>query len=103
MNLLIKLLQGSAPEAAFMIFDKRILPILCYGAEILGYEWRESIEKVHAAFCRFMLGVGKCYIPSADLGECGRPPFICTYLKRPVKFRLKYLKLGEDKLVYKSM
>ena len=102
MNLLITRLQGLAPEAAFKIFDKRILPILCYGAEIWGYEWRESIEKVHVTFCRFVLGVGKCSIPSAVLGECGRSPLICTYLKRPIKFWLKILKLEEEKLMYKA-
>ena len=70
-NLLIARLQGLAPEAAFTIFDKRILSILCYGAEIWGYEWRELIEKVHAAFCRFVLGVGKCSVPSAVTLQSG--------------------------------
>ena len=94
-NLLITRLQGLALEASFTIFDKRILPTLCYGIEIWGYERKESFEKVNVAFCRFVLGVGKCSIPSAVFGECGRPPVICTYLKRPVRCWLKALKLGE--------
>ena len=68
----------------------------------LEYEWRESIEKIHVAFCRFVLGVGKCSISSTVVGEYRRSPLICTYLKRPVKFWLKILKLGEDKFVYKA-
>ena len=46
--------------------------------------------------------MGKCSIPIAVLGECGRSPLICAYLRRPIKFWLKILKLEEDKLIYKA-
>ena len=49
-----------------------------------------------------MLGIGKGSTPSAVLGECERSPLIFTYLKHPVKFWQKVIKLGEEKLVYKA-
>ena len=39
------------------VFDKMIMPILCYGCEVWGYEPKTNIEKVHARFCKYILGV----------------------------------------------
>ena len=49
-----------------------------------------------------MVSVRKCSIPRVVLGECGRSPLICTYLKRRVKSWRKASKLGEETLVYKA-
>ena len=100
--LLITRLQGLTPQSVFKIFDTKILPTLCYGAEIWGYEWRQSIEKFHTIFCRFVLGVGKCSILNAILGERGRFPLICAYLKRLIIFWLKIVNLEEENLIYKA-
>lgn len=39
------------------IFDKLILPILNYGAEIWGFSNAEKLEKVHLQFCKQLLCV----------------------------------------------
>ena len=39
-------------EVAFKIFDGRITPIFCYGAEL----W-DQIEQVHIGFCKFISGL----------------------------------------------
>ena len=49
-----------------------------------------------------MLSIGKFSIPSGVLGESGRSPLICTYLKRRVKSWRNVLKLREETLVYKA-
>ena len=43
---------------ALQLFDKQILPILCYGSEVWGYQRYERIETVQTKFCKFFLGVG---------------------------------------------
>ena len=40
------------PEDMFQLFDSMVKPILCYGAEIWEYEFKNRIEQVHAKFCR---------------------------------------------------
>ena len=35
-----------------------VVPILCYGSEIWGYEYCENIEKVQRKFLKYYLGVG---------------------------------------------
>ena len=42
----------------FMLFDRMVMPILLYGAEVWGTEYREDIERVQTSFCKFVLGLG---------------------------------------------
>ena len=39
----------------FKLFDTMIKPILCYAAEIWGYQQSDIIEKVHNQYCRKFL------------------------------------------------
>jgi hypothetical protein len=41
---------------AFKLFDTIVRPILCYGAEIWGYQYSGIIEKVHTDLCRLITG-----------------------------------------------
>ena len=34
-------------QHTFDLFDKVVVPILCYGAEVWGHEWIERIERIH--------------------------------------------------------
>ena len=34
-------------KVLFKIFDSLVVPILCYGSEVWGYEYRRKIEQVH--------------------------------------------------------
>ena len=90
------------PEVVFKIFDVRITPILCYGAELWGSESRHQIEQVHIGFCKFILGLGQSAHSSAALGECGRLPLYIQYEKRYVKYWFKLLKSPGISLLYLS-
>ena len=90
------------PEVAFKIFDGKITPVLCYGAELWGSESRHQIEQVHIGFCKFILGLGQSAHSSAALGECGRLPLYIQYEKRYVKYRFKLLKSPENSFLYLS-
>jgi len=54
-----------APDEAFKLFDSLVLPILCYSSEIWGYDYSETIEKVHADFCKRVFI--KMYVTSLQL------------------------------------
>ena len=41
----------------FSLFDKVVLPMLCYGAEMWEYEVTESIERVQLKLLKRVLGV----------------------------------------------
>ena len=71
----VKYKCGQIPlSVSFELFDKMILPILLYGSEVWGYEFRKDIENVHVKFCRYILGVSSRALTCAVLGECGRMP-----------------------------
>ena len=55
-------------------FDKVVLPILCYGAEIWGYERTERIERKQIKLLKRVLGVNNTTSNLAVLAECGRDP-----------------------------
>ena len=83
-------------KALFKIFDSLVVPILCYGSEVWGYEYQRKIEQVHINFCKSALGVGKYASNSAVLGECGRLQIATRYYIRFIKYWLKILKMDHD-------
>jgi hypothetical protein len=81
-----------SPTQLFMLFDKMILPILTYGAEIWGGSFYKKIdklklgdsipgEKVHRQFIKYVLGVHSKASNSAILAETGRIPVFANVLK----------------------
>ena len=83
-------------KAIFKIFDSLVVPILCYGLEIWGYEYHKKIKQVHINFCKSVLRVGKYASNSAVLGECGRLPIATSYYIRFIKYCLKILRMDHD-------
>lgn len=47
------------PQQAFKLFDAMILPILCYSAEVWGFQYAENIERVHFRYCKRVCGLNK--------------------------------------------
>ena len=85
-------------DVAIEIFDKTIVPILTYGAEIWGCRFQKVIEKVHAKFVRKYLGVGPSASTTAIMGETGRRPIAIVYHIRCFKFWLKIKNMPDDRL-----
>ena len=44
-------------QREFKLFDSIVKPIFCYGAEIWGYKYSKTIEKVHIKFCKRFVGL----------------------------------------------
>ena len=66
-------------DVAVELFDKTIVPILTYGAEIWGCRFQRVIEKVHSKFIRKQLGVGPSASTTAIMRETGRRPIAIVY------------------------
>ena len=82
--------QHVPPRTFFRIFDTQIAPILEYGAEVwYGGKPIKSLETVHTAFVKHVLGVKKQTSNLSIYGESGRFPLevrqqimICKYWSR---------------------
>ena len=89
---------GLPPKTSFDLFDKMVVPVLCYGAEVWGFEKRERIERVHLKFCKYVLGVSAQTTSVAVYGECGRYPLFVVYYCKCIKFWLKITQMSCDRL-----
>ena len=46
-----------SPKHTLELFDRLIVPILCYGGEVWGFSKSVQQERVHLQFCKKLLGV----------------------------------------------
>ena len=74
------------PNDIFKLFDSIVRPILCYGSEIWGYEYSQTIEKVQSKFCRRYVCLHKNTAAFLAVSECGRYPLAVTYMTQCVKY-----------------
>ena len=76
-------------ELCLDLFDKMVVPILLYGAEIWGTSHRETVELVQRKFCKYILCVSQGTSNAAVLEELGILPLSVQYKYKCVKFWLK--------------
>ena len=92
---------GMPPETLFKLFDNIVAPVLCYGAEVWGYEKPERIERIHTTFGKRVLGVSFCASNVAVLGDCGRYPLFISYFTKCIKCWLKLLNIDNNRITKK--
>ena len=80
-----------SPQDIFKLFDTVVKPILCYGAEIWGYNYCDKIEQVHSRFCKQYCNLSYNAADVFALGECGRVPIAITYMTRCLKYWIRLL------------
>ena len=88
---------GLPVSLAFELFDKMVLPILTYGAEVWGIRPYQAIEDVQIYFCKKVIGLPKNTSNNAVLGECGRHALYIASFKTCIKYWLKILKMPESR------
>lgn len=97
----IKILQNKigslSVHDSFKLFDTMIVPILCYGSEIWGFEWAKQIEIVQDRFCKNILNVPSHTSSILVRGECGRFPLCLAYFTRCIKYWLKLTRMDETR------
>lgn len=87
-NFLFDSVAMNIPEK-LKIFDSMVLPILCYGSEILGFHTASDVERVHLKFLKQLLGVKTQTSNNAVYGEVGRVPLSVIRKVRILKFWFK--------------
>ena len=85
--------------ASVSLFNKCILPILVYGAEIWGANTHHCIENVLHVFCRKQLGLGSRTPMPVLLGECGLFPLYIDCIMKVVKYWIKIISLEGNSLL----
>ena len=85
------------------LFDKMIMPILCYGSEVWGFHQGDAIERVHLQYCKKILGLKWNTVNNIVYCELGRTNTRCIRYKRIVNYWLKIMKCDDTrftKIVY---
>ena len=90
---------GFPTSVAFELFDKMVLPVLTYGAEIWGSKQYKAIEDIQIYYCKKVLGLPMQTHNSATLGECGRFPVHIYCAKKCIKYWLKILNMPSHRYV----
>ena len=95
----IKIIQNKlwslSVHDSLKLFDTMIVPILCYGSEIWGFELAKQIEVVQDRFCKTLLKVPNYTSSISARGECGRLPLCFIYFTRCIKYWLKLIRMEE--------
>ncbi|MEW8544973.1 MAG: reverse transcriptase family protein [Candidatus Thiodiazotropha sp.] len=81
----------------FKLFDSVAKPILCYGAELWGFEVSESIERVQYDVCKKFLKLPQCTFNEFARGECGRYPLYVDYFCRCIKYWIKLTRMNVNR------
>ena len=66
-----------------------VKPILCFALDVWGYEYSQSVEKVHIDFCKRVCCLNQSSADFYELTECGRYPIAVTYISQCIKYWLK--------------
>ena len=80
------------------LFDRMVMPILMYAAEIWGFNVNPCLEQVQISYCKFVLRVPTSTSNAAVLGECGRSPLAVKCTLKVINFWLKLLNMDVNRL-----
>ena len=89
-------------KTKLLLFDRMVLPILLYCAEVWGIYNIKDIEKIHIKFCKRILGLKSQTPNMAVLGELGRYPLLVMCKERVLKYFFKIMK-DKESIMYKFL
>ena len=89
-------------KTKLLLFDRMVLPILLYCAEVWGIYNIKDIEKIHIKFCKRILGLKSQTPNMAVLGELGRYPLLVMCKERVLKYFFKIMK-DKESIMYKKL
>ena len=87
------------PGILLDLFDKLILPILCYSCEVWGFNVGKDIERVHLRFCKYILRIKNNTLNEIVYGELGRRPLYVYRMTRTIKYWIHIMELEENRYV----
>ena len=71
------------------LFESIVVPILCYGCEVWGFDNINDIEKIQIRFYKNLLGLNRNTSNISVFGELGRYPLNIIIKERILKYCLK--------------
>ena len=77
------------PKHTLELFDKLILPIFNYAAEVWGFNRGVHVERIHTGFCKRLLGVKSSTQNNFIYGETGRISLLNIRYFNIIKYWLK--------------
>ena len=78
--------RNSNPGILLNLFDKIILPILCYLCAMWGFNVGKDVERVHLRFCKYILRIKNNTLNEIVYGELGRRPLYIHRMTRIIKY-----------------
>ena len=88
---------GLPKDVALELFDKMLLPIVLYGAEIWGFKEWDAIERIQLKYLKRMLGVSTSASNAAVYAETGRYPLSIKYFGRCIKYWLNVRQMDDTR------
>ena len=78
---------GTLPyHVFFKLFNTIVLPSVCYGAEIWGFQEYYVLSCMHAKFCKMFLGLSTKAANLAAMGECGQTSIFVQTATQCIKY-----------------
>ena len=84
-------------ETTLELFDKVVVPVVTYGAELWGFENLDTIELFHRKFLKLVLGVRKTIPNCMVYGETGRTNISCLIKTKMMTFFLHLEQLPDNR------
>jgi len=72
-------------------------PVLCYGSQVWGFQYNNSIEVVYNSYCRQILYVRKTTNTCMVLGEYGRLHLCIRYMTNCIRYWCKLLWMRQNR------
>ena len=79
------------------LFNTIVLPTVCYGAEIWGFQEYNVLSCMHAKFCKRFLGLSTKAANLAAMGECGQTSIFVQTATQCIKYWFHILKLENNR------
>lgn len=112
--------KGLKPSAIINIFETLVKPIALYGSEIwtaykpcyksktvdemfeMSFKSNTEFDKIHAKFCKYVLGVHSKACNFAVFSELGQFPSLVTTITGCINFWMHILQSGSETLISKA-
>lgn len=97
LNRYLKALGVLPYHVFFKLFNTIVLPTVCYGSEIWGFQEYYLLNNMHAKLCKRFLGLSPKAMNIAALGECGQTSIFVQTANKCVKYWFHLLNLDNNR------
>ena len=88
-----------AVDLRLKLFDSLVLPIICYGSELYGFQEIKEFERLHLHYLKSILGVPAKTTNLFVYGETGRLPLKYRITKGIISFWMRTITRPDNSLL----